>query len=158
MNVQQSILDSLNTADMVCMAYLNDFSDEDLMVRPHPDCHHVNWQVGHLIASEHEMMSRYGEMPPLPAGFKEKYSKEAAASDNPADFASKAELLAAYQTQRAASVAAIKACPDASLEQETGVEYAPTVASLFAMQSSHWLMHCGQWVIVRRATHKPVVI
>ena len=36
--------------------------------------------------------------------------------------------------------------------------HAPTLGALYLMQGGHWLMHCGQWVIVRRQLGKPVVI
>ena len=44
------------------------------------------------------------------------------------------------------------------LDKETGVEYAPTVGDMLLMQGAHWMMHCGQWVVVRRETDKPIVI
>jgi hypothetical protein len=34
----------------------------------------------------------------------------------------------------------------------------PTVAALLAMSGTHALMHCCQWVAVRRQLGKPVVI
>ena len=37
-------------------------------------------------------------------------------------------------------------------------EWAPTVAALLAMTGTHALMHCGQFVAVRRQLGKPVVI
>ncbi len=42
---------------------------------------------------------------------------------------------------------------DEEMEQATPEQfqgYAPTIASLFSMIGSHWMMHAGQWVIVRR--------
>jgi uncharacterized protein (DUF1330 family) len=36
--------------------------------------------------------------------------------------------------------------------------YAPTVAAAFSMLGSHWLMHAGQWVIVRRELGREIVI
>jgi hypothetical protein len=33
--------------------------------------------------------------------------------------------------------------------------YAPTVAAVYDMQGSHYLMHAGQWVVVRRQLGKP---
>ena len=97
-------------------------------------------------------------MPALPEGFVAKYSKEAAVSDDPSKFATRDDLLAAYKTQREATLKALSQVSDADLVKETGISYAPTVAALFAMQGGHWLMHCGQWVIVRRMLGKPVVI
>ncbi len=150
----------LEMADLVCMSYLNDLSDSDLMQRPHQHCNHINWQIGHLIASEHQMMSNLSNYPKvnLPDGFAAKYSKEAAASDNMGDFCSKSELMSAYKLQREATFKYLDACSDEDLDKATGIDYAPTIGVMIALQGSHWLMHCGQWVIVRRNLGKPVVI
>ena len=61
------------------------------MKRPHPDCNHTNWQLGHLIQSDHQMVSAVapGKMPPLPDGFAEMYAKETASSDDPSAFLKK---------------------------------------------------------------------
>lgn len=159
MDAIAAIKASLELAEMVGLSYLNDLSDEDLMMRPQADCNHVNWQVGHLIASENQMMSSLADnYPALPAGMAEKYTKETKSSDNPADFASKEELLAAYKTQRAATMEFLAGCSADDLDKETGMDFAPTVASMLNMQGAHWLMHCGQWVPVRRQADKPIVI
>ncbi len=160
MDAITAIRGSLGTAEMIAMAYLGDLSDQELMQRPHPDCNHLNWQIGHLISSEHALVDGLskGSMPELPAGFAEKYSKESAASDDSSQFASKDELLQAYRTQRDGTLAVLAKQSDSDLDVATGVSYAPTVGDLLRMQAEHWLMHCGQWVIIRRNNGKPVVI
>lgn len=160
MDSREAIKLGIGSADMICMAYLGDMTDAELMKRPHAKCNHLNWQVGHLILAEHEMIEKVapGTMPALPVGFAEKYAKETGAIDDPSKFCTKAELMSAYQSQRAATLAALDKTSDERLGQPSGVDYAPTVASMFTMQGSHWLMHCGQWVIVRRELNKPVVI
>jgi hypothetical protein len=160
MKTQDAIKIELGTAEIIANAYLDDLSDADLMHRPHPQCNHLNWQVGHLVASEFEMMNPFvpGGMPPLPEGFAARYSKETAGSDDPSQFATKAELMAAFRTQRDATLAALARTGEAEFDKETGISYAPTLAALYLVQGSHWLMHCGQWVIVRRQLGKPVVI
>ena len=160
MDSKEAIKIAIDTGDMVCMAYVSDLSDDELMLRPHPECNHLNWQLGHLIASEHGMIESVvpGSMPALPAGFAEKYSRETAKENDPSKFASKAVLMETYKAQRAATLAALATMTDEKLAKATGVDYAPTVASMFSMQGGHWLMHCGQWVVVRRSLGKPVVI
>ncbi len=158
MDTKTAIRNTLATGDMICMAYLNDLSDAELMQRPHPKCNHINFQVGHLISSEHEMMSKLGTMPALPAGFAEKYTKENADSNDPARFASKAELMATYKAQRDATLAILDQLPISAYADATGVHYAPTKGDMLLLQGCHWLMHAGQWVVVRRQNDKPVVI
>lgn len=100
----------------------------------------------------------HANMPELPAKFAETYGKQQAVCDDAGQFEGKASLLKIYQAQRTATLAALEATTPETLEQATGIDYAPTVASVFSMQSAHWLMHCGQWVIIRRETGQPVVI
>lgn len=147
-------------AEMIGLAYLGDLSDAELMDRPHTDCNHLNWQIGHLICSEHSMLSVMspGAMPALPEGFAAKYEKSTAKSDDSGHFATKAELLDTYRAQRDATLAVLAACSAEELDAPSGVDYAPTRGALLQMQGAHWLMHCGQWVVVRRQHGKPVVI
>lgn len=155
MNSKEAIRICIDTSAMVCSPYLEDLTDEDMMRRPHPKCNHLKWQVGHLVASEHEMINGVcpGIMPELPEGFAARYSKEAAASDDPAAFDSKAELMRVHEQQRAATLAALDGLSEDDLASESPEPmrgYAPNVAAAFSMQGSHWMMHAGQWVIVRR--------
>jgi hypothetical protein len=152
MNTRQAIKLAIDSGDMVSMSYLNDLSDQELFHRPAKGCNHINWQVGHLIASENWLVNQIkpGTMPPLPAGFSEKYTNDTATSDDPTKFCSKAELLAAYKEQRAAALAVLETISDAQFDQPSGVDYAPTWGAVMNLLGGHWLMHAGQWAVVRR--------
>ncbi|HTQ37919.1 MAG TPA: DinB family protein [Pirellulales bacterium] len=152
MNARQAIKLAIDTGDAVSLPYLEDLTDADMLRRPCPGCNHINWQVGHLIAAENNMLNQMapGSAPPLPAGFSEKYSKEAATSDDASKFCKKDELLKLHQQQRAATLAFLDKLTDEKLDAPTGVVFAPTVGSMLSLQGSHWLMHAGQWVVVRR--------
>jgi len=160
MNSKAAIKICIDMADMVCGAYLGDLTDSEMMQRPHPACNHINWQVGHLIVAEHQMMSKAQgySMPALPAGMAEMYSKETQGSDNSSQFMTKSALMAAMQEQRAGTLKILEQISEAELDTATGIDYAPTIASLLSMQGSHWMMHAGQWVIVRRNLGKAVLI
>ncbi len=155
-----AIKGSLATAEMVSMAYLGDLTDQELLQRPHAQCDHLNWQIGHLICSENKMMSSIAAdiMPALPDGFASQYTRETASSTEPSSFATKDELMATYQAQRAGTLAILATMNPQQLDEETGVDYAPTKGDMLRMTGEHWLMHCGQWVVVRRICGKPVVI
>ncbi|MCA9123384.1 MAG: DinB family protein [Planctomycetaceae bacterium] len=160
MNSREAIKLSINTGDMISMAYLQDLSDEQLMQRPHPECNHIKWQIGHLVTSERMMIESVvpGSMPSLPEGFSERYGKERASSDDPTAFDSKEELLRVYQEQRGGTLAALEKLTDEELDKpspESMQAYAPTVAAAFSMQGSHWIMHAGQWAVLRRQLGKP---
>jgi hypothetical protein len=152
MNARDAVKISIDTGDHISMAYLDDLSDADLMRRPCQGCNHINWQVGHLIASEHGMMEQLapGSSPALPEGFVEKYAKTTSEVDDPHAFCTKNELLTVHKAQREATLAILAKMSDEDLGKPTGVDYAPTVASMFSLQGLHWLMHSGQWVVVRR--------
>ncbi len=152
MKAQDALQLSINTGKMISMGYLSDLTDAEMMKRPCPGCNHIIWQIGHLIASERSMIEGVcpGSMPSLPAGFAEKYTTETAKSDQPADFHSKAELLALFESVRAGTLTALSKMSEADLDKPTGVEYAPNAGAMFELQGSHWLMHAGQWAVVRR--------
>jgi hypothetical protein len=155
MDSRTAIKTAIDTANMISTSYLGDLTDAEMMHRPAPGCNHIKWQVGHLIASENQMINQClpGALPDLPAGFKEKYSKESAASDNPGDFDAKEELMKIYEKQRAATIAALECISDDDLDKESPEAiraYAPNFGAAFLMQDAHWMMHAGQWAVIRR--------
>jgi len=162
MTAKDVIKNTLDFCRMVTVEYLKDFSDADLLVRPVPAANHSAWQLGHLITSEHEMISALGhKMPELPAGFVERYTRESARSDQPAEFATKQEYLGLLEKIRAGTLAALNATPEADLEKpapESMRAYAPTVSAVFLITGTHELMHAGQFVTVRRKLGKPVLV
>ena len=99
-----------------------------------------------------------GKMPPLPEGFVEKYSKEAASSDDPSAFCSKDELLENAGKQLTAALGVLAELSTEELDVPTPEPmnaHAPTVGAVFNMLGSHWMMHSGQWVVVRRQLGRP---
>lgn len=160
MSLAEHIKSSLQLPTYVVNGYLDDLTDADLLVRPAENSNHINWQLGHLIQSEHFHLSQVcpDAIPELPAGFKERYSKEAAANDNPADFLSKAELVELMHKQREVTLNALSKFSDEALMQPApeSVSYlGPTVGCVFAGEATHWMMHAGQWAIIRRMLGKP---
>lgn len=155
MKVSEAIQLSIDSGKMISMAYLEDLTDAELLHRPAAGCNHIAWQLGHLIASEHEMIEGVapGSMPGLPDGFAEKYSKETAAIDDADAFHSKQELLELFETVRSATLAALAGLSEDDFEKPSPEQmraYAPTVAAAFELQGGHWLMHAGQWAVIRR--------
>jgi uncharacterized damage-inducible protein DinB len=142
-------------ADMVVQMYLSDLADSDLLVRPIPGTNHIAWQLGHLIHSEHGFISELvpGSMPALPAGFAERHSSANSKLDSASAFLTKAEYLKLYAEQRAATLVALSKQTDADLDKpspEKFKEYTKNVGDCFSLQGSHYMMHAGQWAIIRR--------
>jgi hypothetical protein len=157
MNAHEPIKYSIDMTSQVCLGTLADLTDAEMLHRPAPACNHVNWQLGHLIVAEHQMIAKEfpGALPPLPAGFAEKYTKETSKLDDPKAFATKAELLEVHQKQRAAVLAALDKTTDADLDRKLE-GWAPTVGALFlAGAGAHWMMHVGQWSVIRRQLGRP---
>lgn len=155
MDTRQAIKASIDLGKMISMSYLEDLTDEEMMHRPHPGCNHIKWQVGHLISSENQMINGCvpGSLPDLPDGFADKYTRETAASDDPAAFDSKEQLMQLFRQQRAATLAALEKLSDEELSNpspESMQGYAPDWGSAFVMQDAHWVMHAGQWAVIRR--------
>src|SRR5262245_49541024 len=101
MNTKDALTLSIDMGRTISLGYSDDLGEDELMKRPHPKCNHIKWQLGHLIAGEHEMIEIVapGSMPKLPPGFTERYTKDTAASDDPAKFDSKADLLKQFEAQ-----------------------------------------------------------
>src|SRR4051812_9561865 len=118
MNAIQALKQGINDSDMVSLGYLQDLTDQELLHRPCAGCNHINWQVGHLIKAEQEIMSKAvpGSMPELPAGFGEKYTAATAASDDSKSFATKDELLRLQKQIRGATLAALERTSEDKLD------------------------------------------
>ncbi len=161
MTPQDVLQRSVEFSHVLILAQLGDLSDADLLVRPVPGANHIAWQLGHMIAGTQGMLTELGhKAPTLPAGFQAAHTRETAASDDPAKFLTKAEYLALADQVKAASLAAIAATPDTALEApapERFRHFLPTVAAVLAALGGHWLMHAGQFVVVRRKLGKPVL-
>ena len=150
---------TIETAHSVTAGYLADLSDADLLLRPVPGMNHIAWQLGHMISSEHGMMTALGHaMPELPHGFEAAHKKDMAASDDPKKFWTKEEYLSLWREVHDGTLAAIKTTPDANLEKpgpEKMRAYAPTIGAVFNLIGTHEFMHSGQLVAVRRKLGKP---
>ncbi len=160
MDSRQAIKMAIDSGNMITMAYLDDLTDEQMMHRPHEQCNHIKWQLGHLIASENQMVEGVvpGSMPALPEGFADKYTKDTAKSDDASAFDSKEEFMRVYQEQRAATLAALEKQSDEDLDKaspESMQAFAPTTAAVFNLLGGHLLMHAGQWAVIRRQLGKP---
>jgi hypothetical protein len=162
MDSRQALKSGINGANHLIEAYLGDLSDADLRVRAIPGTNHIAWQLGHLIQSENFMIEKIcpGSMPKLPEGFKEQHAKETAGSDDPKAFLTKDQYLALFKAQRAGTLAALEKMSDADLDKPSPPpldHFLKRVGDVFAMQGTHWVMHAGQWAIVRRKLgHKPL--
>lgn len=160
MNATEAIKAASVVPGFLWKAYIEDLTDEEMLVRPVEGANHIKWQMGHVITSQKGLVDAVcpGKMPELPEGFAEKYSKETAGSDDPASFDSKADLIRLAEESNAAAMKILEGLSDEDLEKpmpEHFQRFGPTVAHLFTMLPAHWTMHAGQWAVIRRKLGKP---
>jgi hypothetical protein len=151
----------IESSHQITRIYIDDFTDADLLVRAVPGSNHVAWQLGHMIGGTQHMLGMMGRpAPALPDGFVAAHDRATAGGDDSKKFATKAKYLELMDQMKAASLAAVDATPEADLDKpgpEPMREYAPTMASALMILGSHWLMHAGQFVPIRRKLGKPVL-
>jgi hypothetical protein len=163
MNAKDAIRETLNLSHFILNSYVGDLADADLMRRPGKGCNHVAYQLGHLIASECDLLNgvRPGSAPALPAGFAEQHSKNNAGSDDPSKFLNKQRYLELTEKVHAATLALLESYPEADFAKSAPESFRkmfPTMGSIFILIATHPMMHAGQIVPIRRALGKPVVI
>src|SRR5262245_59054708 len=151
---------TLDTSDFILKSYVGDLSDAEIRLQPVEGMNSIALQLGHLIAAERHFMElvKPGTSPPLPAGFADAHDFKNAARDEKA-LATKAEYLKLWDTQRAATKAALATVSDADLDDTQGGKlpaYAPSVGAVFNMAGVHALSHVGQFVAVRRKLNKKI--
>ncbi len=162
MNTKEAIKAAMDISTMVFKGYLSDLEDAEIMKRPGKGCNHLAWQVGHLIASEVDLLESIcpGKGAKLPDGFANAHSKECVGSDDASQFSSKDEYLALMDQVREATISALDALTDEQLDEaapEHFQAFCPTVGHMFVLIGTHPMMHAGQLVPVRRELGKPVV-
>jgi hypothetical protein len=159
MDVKQLIVANLSQADFTVGAYLADLTDAELLVRPVPGANHIAWQWGHLIASEAYLVGQVSPAfkSPLPADFAAKFTKDTAQLDDPAAFLNKSDYERLGREMRSATLAALEKLPTADLDKpaQKVPPLAKTVADVFLLVGGHWLMHAGQWAVIRRKLGRP---
>lgn len=160
MSVSAHICASFELPDMIVKAYLEDLTDDELLIRPREGMNHIAWQLGHLIQSENFHISQVcpDSMPELPADFVSAHSKDNASSDDRTLFLPKTEYIRFMEQQREGTIANLKRLSEEDLmtaAPETIRYFGPTVGAVFAGETAHWMMHAGQWAVVRRKLGKP---
>lgn len=160
MNTVDTIEYSLNVSNMLVHAYVDDLSQDDWLVRPAEAANHLTWQFGHLLAATKGLAEACfpGALPELPEGFADQYTTETSTSDNPEDFHTADELMKFYEAQREALLKAVAGLSENDLVKpapENLERIAKTIGEVCEFQALHWMMHAGQWAIIRRKLGHP---
>ncbi len=162
MNVKDLLRHNVTFTHHITKKYLEDITEEQMLVRAVPGSNHVAWQLGHLVASERSLLEAIGaDVPDLPEGFAEKHGSDNTGSDDPNEFLTKAEYFELMEQMHHAADAAIDKTDEAGLDVPTPEKlrgFFPTVGSVLLMAGSHEMMHSGQIAAIRRKLGKPIVI
>jgi uncharacterized damage-inducible protein DinB len=163
MEVKDSILASRRMSNMVLTQYISDLSDADLMLRPTKGCNHLAWQLGHLIASDSQLLEGAcpGKSFELPAGFAEAHDKKNADCDDAAKFCTKQQYLDLLAKADAAVEKVLSGMTNADFDAPSPEwirSHFPTLGQFFTLVATHALMHAGQFAVVRRQLGKPILI
>ena len=165
MNAKDAILNLYGFADRIVEKYLEGLSDADLLVRPVEGMNHMAWQLGHLIVSEHSLLNsvKPGASPLLPEGFEEAHGREpdSTGSNDSQRFSTKAHYLELLKVQREATKAVVAGMSSEDLDTPSIEKFRsrlPTFGAVLLLIGSHYIMHSGQWVAVRRKLGLPVAI
>jgi hypothetical protein len=155
MNIKDAVKKQCDIGDFMMDSYLSDITSEEMLKRPAPGANHIAWQLGHLISAETRLVEAAvpGSMPALPTGFLERHTKDTAASDNPADFLSKEEYLKLAKSVRAGMLQALDSQSEEDLDKPVSGRVPPFVkrtGDCFVTAAGHWVLHSGQWVVLRR--------
>jgi hypothetical protein len=163
MNAHDVLRSTQAFSTTVLKGYFGDMSDAELLTRPGPGCNHLAWQLGHLISSECELLEAVapGAAAKLPEGFAAKHAKDKSQVSEASQFCTKQEYLDLLDKVQTATQAALAKLTPADLDQpgpESFRSFCPTVGDVFVLIAIHPMMHAGQFVPVRRALGKPVVM
>lgn len=142
--------------------HMGDFSEVEWMTRPVPAANHTAWQMTHLAQFDAMVAGVLspGAKVSVPASFEQAQGKEAAKSDDPKKFPTKAEVLKVMDEANAIQVAALKKMSDADFAKPSPEQcqgFAPTVGHLVLLLPSHAAMHLGQIQVIRRKLGRPVM-
>lgn len=163
MQARDVLITALTQSQHMLTATLSDLSDEDLQFRPVPKANHIAWQLGHLIASEREMLVGAlpgAKFPELPAALKDQASGQSSGKPPAGGYLKKTDYLDWFERVRGATLAAVSKLNDADLDRSNAgpmEKFAPNLGALLTLISTHTMMHAGQFSVVRRALNKPVL-
>jgi len=163
MNAKDALNSAADLSLFIVAKYIGDLSDAELMTRPAPGCNHLAWQLGHVISSNAKLLDAIcpGNAAALPEEFGEHHAKENRDSNDVSQFCTRDQYLELLTEMRAATRSALAALPDEELEKPSPEWLRPRfprVLDVFTLIGAHPLMHAGQFVPLRRAAGKPVVI
>lgn len=138
--------------------YLDGLKPTEFAHQPIAGANSVAWMLGHLALTDRRIAGLLGaDLPPLPAGFEERFKTTKQAAGTQTGLGDPADLLEVFDQSRRLLVAAVEKADAAALNKPL-----PTTNPLFstageaaAFMAVHHGLHAGQVTMIRRALGYP---
>lgn len=159
---QEMISHSLRAACLMAHRFLDDLKPAEFLHQPCPGANCAAWIVGHLARTAHRQLQflKATDIPPLPAGFDEKFAATKAAAPAAKDFGDARDLVQLFDSLHERLIAEALRLPDTALAGPP-----PFASPLFSnlgeamnFMGMHIAMHLGQVSIIRRSLGYPPVV
>ena len=166
MDVRSVLRELLTTSRLIVDRYISDMTCSELLSRPGKVANPSLWQLGHLIASEVEMLELIGHpyLGVMPEHFTELHKKGSCPKswgENITDESFHLPYLQLMKDVRTFTHQVLGAMTDDEFGQpapEKMRSYAEVKGSIFSMIALHECLHAGQLAVLRRELNKPIVL
>lgn len=161
MTANDALAAAYRQAKMLLHRMTDDLSADEFAAQPVPGANSPAWVVGHLAAVLSRTAGRVGAgVPPLPAGFAERFAATKQPAAAQADLGGKEELIALFDAHADAVAAALPGVSAEKLDEPLNPPtwFADTVGQLLQFMAVHTALHAGQLSTARRALGKPPVV
>jgi uncharacterized damage-inducible protein DinB len=155
------IVFALKKAQFLIHRFVDDLKPHEFEHQPCDGANCTAWILGHLALTDRRQLAWLGatNLPPLPAGFEERFLTTRTKAEQQAGYGDPKELIAAFDAHRDALIAFV---PGVSAEKLA--EPAPVARPMFStcgeavlFMALHVSMHAGQLSTIRRSLGYPPV-
>ena len=160
----QILVSALFTARQLLNRYTEDLTPQEYLHRACAGGNTSAWIIGHLVLTERTALGRAGvrpdQLPPLPDGFEQRFSREPDAP-KASDFGDVTLLIPLFNQHRDRLIEAVKKLPPETFDQPLDQPrwFGATVGELLTfLGGTHVSMHAGQISLIRRSMGKPPLI
>lgn len=159
---QEMIAHSLRAACLMAHRFLDDLKPAEFLHQPCPGANCAAWIVGHLTCTAHRQLQflKAANIPPLPAGFEDRFAATKAMATAPGDLGEPKELMRLFDAVHESLIAEVRRLPDTALAGPP-----PFATPLFSnlgeamnFMGEHIAMHLGQVTIIRRSLGYPPIV
>ena len=155
MNFKDAVRTQFTVADFMVDKYLADLTQSELLTRPAPDANHIAWQLGHLISAETRLIEAAapGSMPACPTVFTKGIPKIRPRAITRPIFSLRKSTSSLPNPCGQRRSKRLDAQSESDLDRPVTGRLPPWIkcaGDCFVTAAGHWVLHAGQWVVLRR--------